>query len=74
MKCLLPEHQKSPWPCVGEGHNWSAITETDEFYDWVAKTKFNEFATTKERYEDDLDRYIEKNLEQLEKEYLKNLM
>ena len=30
----------------------------DQFYDWIAEVKFDEFATIKDRYEEDLEWYL----------------
>lgn len=49
------------------GHN------EDQIYDWVQDKKFDEFATIKDRYEEDLEYYVEENFVELVNEYLKQL-
>ena len=42
----------------------------DEFYAWVEKEKFDEFATYKDRYEADLENYVESYFPELVDEFL----
>lgn len=46
------------------GHN------IDQLYEWLEKAKFDEFSTIKDRYEADLECYVEDNFVELVNEFL----